>query len=80
MIKVAAPLHEILMSKYPKACERCNIMMSPQYIKVVHKNTGEYAFGTIHYVCDKCGVEFDLYLNGEDGPDGTVDPQMGVVL
>jgi hypothetical protein len=80
MIKITAPLHETLTMKYPKACEKCQTMMSPQYVKVVHKNTLEYALGTIHYVCDKCGTEFDLELNGEDGPDGTVDPQMGVVL
>jgi hypothetical protein len=80
MKKIAAPLHETLMLRYPKACDKCKAMMSPQYVKVVHKNARDCALGTIHYVCDKCGVEFDLYLNGEDGPDGTIDPKMGVIL
>ena len=60
--------------------EKCKTMMSPTYVKVVHKHMGEKALGTIHYVCDRCGAEFDLDLNSEDGPDGTIDPQMGIVL
>jgi hypothetical protein len=60
MIRVTAPLQEKLILKHPKACEKCNTLMTPQYVNIVHKNTNEYALGTIHYVCGKCGVEFDL--------------------
>jgi hypothetical protein len=80
MKKIAAPLHETLTLKYPKACEKCKTMMSPTYVKVVHKHMGEKTLGTIHYVCDTCGVGFDLDINSEDGPDGTIDPQMGIIL
>jgi RNase P subunit RPR2 len=80
METIATPLHETLTLKYPRSCEKCKTVMSPQYVKVVHSNMGENILGTIHYVCDKCGIEFDLPLNGEDGSNVTIDPKMGVIL
>ena len=73
-------VHETIIVKYPKECEKCKALMTPVYVKVAHKKAPEPIANTIHYKCDRCGVEYDLAVSLENDPEESIDANMGLLL
>lgn len=72
--------HDSILIKYPRVCEQCMAMMTPLYVKVAHKKAPEPTSHTIHYLCEKCGIEYDLNVSVADDPYVYIDPKMGIIL
>lgn len=72
--------HETILLKYPKTCEKCNVAMTPLYVKVAHYHDADRYANTIHYVCDHCKAEYDMNVDIEGESNINIDPTRGVLL
>lgn len=74
------PVQETILVKYPKTCEKCNLPMIPVFVKVAHKHDENRNANTIHYICEKCGIEHDMIVDLEGDSNVYVNPTRGVLL